>query len=57
MKREDFTFVHGLRVRWASGELIYVNADLKTRKSAPWPEPIKRAILEFERTRPAEANA
>jgi len=21
-----------------SGELIYVNADLKTRKSAPWPE-------------------
>ena len=52
MKREDFTFVHGLRVRWASGELIYVNADLKTRKSAPWPEPIKQAILEFERTQP-----
>ena len=54
MKREDFTFVHSLR---ASGELIYVNADLKTRKSAPWPEPVKRAILEFERTRPAEENA
>jgi len=40
-----------------SGELIYVNADLKTRKSAPWPGPIRQAILEFERTRPAEANA
>src|SRR6266705_3514811 len=40
-----------------SGELIYVNADPKTRKSAPWPEPIKRAILRFERTRPAEADA
>jgi acyl-CoA thioester hydrolase len=40
-----------------SGELVYVNADPKTRKSAPWPEPIRRAILDFERTRPAEANA
>jgi acyl-CoA thioester hydrolase len=40
-----------------SGELIYVNADLKTKKSAPWPEPVRRAILDFERTRPAEANA
>jgi len=40
-----------------SGELIYVNADPKTRQSAPWPEPVKRAILEFERTRPAEENA
>src|SRR5437773_760915 len=40
-----------------SGELIYVNADPKTRKSAPWPEPFRRAILDFERTRPAEANA
>jgi acyl-CoA thioester hydrolase len=40
-----------------SGELIYVNADLKTKKSAPWPEPIRQAILKFERTRPVEANA
>jgi len=40
-----------------AASFIYVNADLKTRKSAPWPEPIKRAILEFEHTRPAEANA
>jgi len=35
-----------------SGELVYVNADIKTKKTAPWPEPIKQAILRFERTRP-----
>jgi acyl-CoA thioester hydrolase len=40
-----------------SGELVYVNADPKTRKSAPWPEPVKRAILRFERTQPAKADA
>jgi len=40
-----------------SGELIYVNADLKNEESAPWPETIRQAILGFERTRPAEANA
>lgn len=36
-----------------SGELVYVNADVKTKKSAPWPEPIKQMILRFERTPPA----
>ena len=36
-----------------SGELIYVNADVKTRKSAPWPETVKEAVLAFERTPPA----
>ena len=40
-----------------SGELVYVNADPKTRTSAPWRDPIRQAILRFERTRPAEANA
>ena len=35
-----------------SGERVYVNADPKTRKSAPWPEPLRRAILKFERTAP-----
>jgi len=38
--------------RLTSGELVYVNADLKTKKSASWPEPFKRAILQFERTPP-----
>lgn len=36
-----------------SGELVYVNADVKTKKSAPWPEPIRQMILRFERTPPA----
>jgi acyl-CoA thioester hydrolase len=36
-----------------SGELVYVNADVQTKKSAPWPEPIKQMILRFERTPPA----
>lgn len=36
-----------------SGELVYVNADVKTKKSAPWPEPIRQMVLRFERTPPA----
>lgn len=40
-----------------SGELIYVNADPKTRKSAPWPEAFKRAVLRYERTAPVLADA
>jgi acyl-CoA thioester hydrolase len=35
-----------------SGELVYVNADPKTRKSAPWPEPFRKAVLAFERVPP-----
>src|SRR5260370_26308893 len=31
-----------------SGELVYVNADPKTKKSATWPEPIRQAGLKFE---------
>ncbi len=38
-----------------SGELVYVNADLKTRKAAPWPEALRQAILKFERTPPEAA--
>ena len=36
-----------------SGELVYVNADVKTRKSSPWPQAVRQAILNFERTPPA----
>ena len=35
-----------------SGELVYVNADPKTKKSAPWPEVLRQAIRKFERTAP-----
>ena len=35
-----------------SGELIYVNADPKTRKSAPWAEAFRKAVLDFERVAP-----
>jgi acyl-CoA thioester hydrolase len=35
-----------------SGELVYVNADPKAKKSAPWPEPFTRAVLDYERTPP-----
>ena len=35
------------------GELIYVHADPHTRKSAPLPERLLRAIRRFERTAPA----
>ena len=36
-----------------SGELVYVNADPKTRKSVPWPEAVRQAILKYEKTPPA----
>jgi acyl-CoA thioester hydrolase len=36
-----------------SGELVYVNADVKTRKSVSWPEAVRQAILKYERTAPA----
>ena len=57
--RSSMQFVFGI---WrgaehiTSGELVYVNADPKTKKSAPWPEPLKRAVLDYERT-PPETNA
>lgn len=38
-----------------SGELIYVNADPATKKSAPLPEPLRRSIVDFERTKPEAA--
>jgi acyl-CoA thioester hydrolase len=38
-----------------SGELVYVNADPRSRKSAPWPEPLKQAILQYERVAPEQA--
>src|SRR4051812_11265058 len=45
--RSSMTFVFGIwrrDERITSGELVYVNADPKTRKSAPWPEALKRAV-------------
>ena len=41
--------------RITSGELVYVNADPKTRKSAPWPETLRAAVLGYERVQPALA--
>ena len=35
-----------------SGELIYVNADPATKKSAPLPETLRQAIEKYEHTRP-----
>jgi acyl-CoA thioester hydrolase len=35
-----------------SGELIYVNTDVQTQRSKPWPESFTSAILAFERTAP-----
>ncbi len=49
--RSSMTFVFGIwrgGERITSGELVYVNADPKTRKSAPWPEALKSAVLRFE---------
>ncbi|SRR5579871_4656117 len=40
-----------------SGELIYVNADPRTRRSTPWPDALKQAILRYERLAPEQAVA
>ena len=37
----------------ASGEIIYVNAELASKKPTPWPDELKRRVLAFERTPPA----
>ncbi|OGA15906.1 MAG: MFS transporter [Betaproteobacteria bacterium RIFCSPLOWO2_12_FULL_63_13] len=53
--RSSLQFVMGI---WrgaehiTSGELVYVNADPRTRKSAPWAVAFRKAILEFERVAP-----
>jgi acyl-CoA thioester hydrolase len=46
-------FRNGERI--TGGELIYVNTDLRSRKPAPWPDPLRSAILRFEKLRPEEA--
>ena len=53
--RSSMQFVLGIyrgEEHLTSGELIYVNADPATRKSAPWPEELRRAVLAFERVPP-----
>jgi acyl-CoA thioester hydrolase len=41
--------------RLTSGEVVYVNVDVTTRKPSPWPEELRTAILRFEKIRPEEA--
>ena len=58
--RSSMVFLFGIwrgAERLTSGELVYVNADLKTRKSAPWPESLRSAIVAFERTMPEDGSA
>ncbi|SRR5581483_11823979 len=57
--RSSMTFLFGIwrgSERITSGELVYVNAEPKTRKSAPWPEALKSAVLGYERVRPETAG-
>jgi len=39
-----------------SGELIYVNADPHSRRSAPWPAPLREAVLRYERMPPEQST-
>ena len=57
--RSSLQFVFGVwngEEHITSGELIYVNADTRTRKSAPWAQAFRKAVLDFERVAP-EAGA
>jgi len=40
-----------------SGKVVYVNPDPVTRKSAPLPDFLRKAIKDFERTAPEELSA
>jgi acyl-CoA thioester hydrolase len=40
----------------ASGEIVYVHADPKTKKSAPWPDALKTAVIAFEKITPELAT-
>jgi acyl-CoA thioester hydrolase len=40
-----------------SGELIYVNADTASKKSAPLPDLLREKIIAFERVQPESAQA
>src|SRR3972149_3639865 len=53
--RSSLQFVFGVwrgEEHITSGELIYVNADPKTKKSTQWPEALRKALLDFERVAP-----
>jgi acyl-CoA thioester hydrolase len=53
--RSSLQFVLEIRrgeTRLVSGEIVYVNADPATRKSAPMPGLLREAILRFEHTAP-----
>jgi acyl-CoA thioester hydrolase len=39
-----------------TGELVYVNVDLGTRKSAPWPKELVSAVFAFEKVRPDDVS-
>jgi len=57
--RSSMSFVLGVwrgAERITSGELVYVNADPKTRKSAPWPQALQTAVLKYERVKPEVAS-
>lgn len=58
--RSSMSFLFGIwraEALLTTGELVYVNAHPATRKSAPWPDTLRTAILGFERTPPATAAA
>ena len=42
----------GTLAHLTSGELVYVNADVKSHKSVAWPDEFKAAVLAYERTPP-----
>jgi len=44
--------IHRGQEHLIDGEIVYVNADPATRKSAPVPEFLRAAVLAFERTPP-----
>ena len=56
--RSSMTFLfeiwRGVSQRLVGAELIYVNADPKTRTAAPLPDELRRRVLGFEKLAPAQ---
>ena len=58
--RSSLTFAFGIwrgDEQLVSGEIVYVYTDQETQRSAPVPEPLRRAILAYERIEPELASS
>ncbi len=60
MGRSSVQFVLGIwrgEEHLTSGELVYVNAGVETRRSTPWPDEFRARVIAFEQVPPSGSDA